>query len=418
MSGAATAIGIGAAVGGIGSIAGGAMQSSAAKSAAQQQSQAAQQAAQLQYQASQNALDFQKQQWATEQQQMQPWINTGQGALSNLAYRMGIGTPDAYAGAPTAPTSATLPAPSTPNAPTQPGFGAPLAGTGASQPTLPVFQSGSTRNPYGPVRGVLPLSGPAPVSGVVGAMQDGSHAGPGPIPGVGARLQAPPGVTAPSGNPPTAGAGANPSAGSFGSLMAPNPYGTFNAPTAAQMEANDPGYQARLNLGEQALEHSAAARGGVLTGGTAQAENQYAQDYASNEYNNYYNQTFNTNAANYNAFAQNQANQYNRLAAMSGLGQQTAGQLGTLGTEMSGQVGSNLLNTAGAMGQQYNNAAAANASGMVGSANAWGGALSGIGGNMSNLLMMQSILGGGTNPYQTLYNAQQYPSAANMPGLE
>jgi hypothetical protein len=181
--------------------------------------------------------------------------------------------------------------------------------------------------------------------------------------------------------------------GKFGSLMQANPYSTFTAPTALT-EKNDPGYQARLKLGTDALQRSAAARGSLLTGGTAQGLNQFAQDYASNEYGNVYNRAFNNNAFDYNSFNQNQANQYNRLASLAGVGQQTAGQLGYLGNQASQNVSNNLLSTAGMMGQDYQNAAAANASGYVGSANAWGGALNSIGGNLSQLLMLQQIMRG------------------------
>lgn len=186
----------------------------------------------------------------------------------------------------------------------------------------------------------------------------------------------------------------NPSLGGFGSLM--QPYGqTFSAPTGLT-EQNDPGYQARLQLGTDTLQHSAAARGSVLTGGTAKALDQYAQDYASNEYSNVYNRALNTFGTNYNVYNQNQTNQYNRLASLAGIGQQSAQQLGLAGQAASNNVSSNLLNTAANMGQQYNNAAAATASGYVGGANAYGGALGGIGGNISNLLMMQQLMGGGS----------------------
>lgn len=192
---------------------------------------------------------------------------------------------------------------------------------------------------------------------------------------------------------PQSGAGINPSSGGYGSLLQANPYSTFTPPTALT-EQNDPGYQARLKLGTDALQRSAAARGGLLTGGTAQGLNQYAQDYASNEYGNVYNRAFNTNAANFNQFNQNQADKFNRLGSVSGLGNQTASQLGYLGNQASNNVTNNLLGTASAMGQQYNNAAAANASGMVGSANAWGGALSGATSGLSNLMLMKSLGGG------------------------
>lgn len=187
----------------------------------------------------------------------------------------------------------------------------------------------------------------------------------------------------------------NPGLGAAGSLLTPY-SGTFTAPDALT-EQNDPGYQARLKLGTDTLQHSAAARGSVLTGGTAKALDQYAQDYASNEYGNVYNRARQTFQNNYNVYNQNQANQYNKLAALSGLGQTTAGQLATAGQNASNNVTGNLLSTGQNVGQQYNNAGAATASGYVGGANAWSGALGGLGGNLSNLLLLSQLGGGGVS---------------------
>ncbi len=46
---------------------------------------------------------------------------------------------------------------------------------------------------------------------------------------------------------------------------------------ASQMEANDPGYQFRLEQGQQALERSAAAHGSVMGGGVMKALTDYAR---------------------------------------------------------------------------------------------------------------------------------------------
>ena len=81
-------LGIIGAVGGIGAAAIG---SSAAGNAADTQSQAAVQAAQIQAQSAQNALDFNKQQWATNQNNMQPWLQAGTGAVNQLSALMAPG---------------------------------------------------------------------------------------------------------------------------------------------------------------------------------------------------------------------------------------------------------------------------------------------------------------------------------------
>jgi len=182
------------------------------------------------------------------------------------------------------------------------------------------------------------------------------------------------------------------------SLMGPGgeltqPWGKeFAAPTTAQMEA-EPGFQFRLAQGQQAIERSAAARGGLLTGGTGKALTRYGQEYASGEYQNVYNRALTEYQQAYNIFQQGQANQYNRYAGMAGMGQTTAAQLGQTGAQTAGSVSNILMGSAAQQSQALQNAAAARASGYVGGANAWGGAVGGIGSNISNLLLLSSLLG-------------------------
>lgn len=190
-----------------------------------------------------------------------------------------------------------------------------------------------------------------------------------------------------------------------GSLTTPY-SGTFTAPTDIT-EQDDPGFQARLKLGTDAIQRSAAARGGVVTGGTAKALDQFGQDYASNEYGNVYNRALQDYTTKYNAYNNDQANKYNKLAALAGVGQTTATNLANQGQSASNNVTSNLLTSAQQQGQDYQNAGAATASGYVGAGNAYSGALSGIGGNLSNLALLSQLGGSGGNPYQSLYGAQQ-----------
>jgi len=136
----------------------------------------------------------------------------------------------------------------------------------------------------------------------------------------------------------------------------------FQAPTAVT-EQNDPGYQFRLQQGQQALENSAAARGGVLSGNTLKAITDYGQNYASNEYQNVYNRAFNT-------FETNQANTFNRLSSLAGTGQQAANTLGQEGQAASGNV-TNINLTGGAQqGASIMAGGTARASGYAGVGNA------------------------------------------------
>jgi hypothetical protein len=246
-----------------GSLGGAAIASNAAGNAADTQSNAANYAANLQKQESDNALNFQKQEWQTQQANMAPWLQEGQGALSQL--------------------------------------------------------KGLTSTP-----------------------------GQGLLEG-------------------------------------------FKPPTLEEAK-NYPGYQFGLQQGEGAIQNAAAAKGGLESGNTMEALNNYAQNSAQQDYSNVYNQSFNT-------FETNQANQFNRLASLSGLGQTTANQLGQQGQAAANNMGNIFLTTGAQQGQDAQSAAAAQASGYVGGANAWSGALGGSSNSLAQMMMMQQLFGqSGTAP--------------------
>ena len=367
-------------LGATGALGGAAISSNAANNAANTQAGAANNAANLEYQASQNALGFQEQQWNTEQQNLQPWLQGGQQGLSALEYGLGIGG-NPSASSPS--TSPYLPGGATPQ---------PVSGTSAPTSTASGILTPTVAQ-RGQGNGTVPAGTmPAQATTQPGMAQNGPTSTAVPV---ASGAPSAPGAAAPQTSGGTTPAGATAAGVGYGSLMAPYSGGQFVAPTAAQALAS-PGEQAQLQLGDQALQQSAAARGGLLTGGTAEALDAYGQNLASTNYQNTYNQAFNTYAQNYNQYQNQQANQYNRLAALSGIGQTTAQDLGTLGQSASNNVSSNLLNTAAGMGQQYNNAAAANASGTVGAANAWSGALGGTTNNLSQLAMLQQLFGAGS----------------------
>lgn len=65
-------------------------------------------------------------------------------------------------------------------------------------------------------------------------------------------------------------------------------------PILAQLTSGDfeaykqtPGYQFRLREGQRTLEQSAAARGGLFSGGTGKSLQRYGQEFATQEYDNY-----------------------------------------------------------------------------------------------------------------------------------
>lgn len=72
--------------------------------------------------------------------------------------------------------------------------------------------------------------------------------------------------------------------------------------TQADYQA-DPGYAFRMSEGMKALEGSAAARGGLLSGNTLRGIQRYGQDMASQEYANAYNRFRDTQGLRRNALA-------------------------------------------------------------------------------------------------------------------
>lgn len=368
-----------AGIGAAGSLISGIIGSNAAGNAASAQANAANNAAQLQYQTGQNALGFQQQQWNTAQQEAQPWLQSGTGAISNLDYLMGI-TPQGTAQSAASPYGSLTQIPG--QQPVQEGTFPTAQGT--AQRSQPLNVSAMGRPPSNGTASQVPGSG------LVAGNQTSFPT-----------FQA---------QPDAAG-----NAGGFGSLMQPY-QGSFQAPTVLTMQ-NDPGYQARLQLGTQALQQSAAARGDVVTGGTANDLNQYAQNFASNEYGNVYNRALNNYMTNYDQYNQQQAKQYNQLAALSGVGQQTAQQLGQMGANVANTASNTAMNTANNMGQDYQNAGAANASGYIGGANAINGAIGSGTSNLSQLMMLQQMQGGGNAGLGTGNQGQAYvnttPSAYN-----
>lgn len=121
----------------------------------------------------------------------------------------------------------------------------------------------------------------------------------------------------------------------------------------------DPGYGFRMSEGMKALERSAAARGGLLSGATLKGIERFGQGLASEEYLNAFNR-----------YQTNRANQLNPLQSLYGSGQTSANAL----TSAAGQTGAGMANTYMNVGQGLSNAAmaggAARASGYTGMANA------------------------------------------------
>lgn len=112
-----------------------------------------------------------------------------------------------------------------------------------------------------------------------------------------------------------------------------------------------PGYEFRLSEGLKGVENSAAARGILQSGGTLKGIDAYAEGMAAQDY----------------------GDQFNRVMAVAGGGQQAA--------STTAQLGANSANAQSELLQGIGNA---KASGYVGQANAWGQGL----GNLATIAMM------------------------------
>jgi len=376
------------AIGGIGSIVGGVLSSNAASNAAKGQADAAKGAATLEKQAADEALAFNKLQYGNSLNMISPYVNTGTASLNRLSYLMGL-----------SPQQGLPPGVINPNAPQTAGAG---GGAGIDNGGFnPLTFAGRGINPSTGRPIPIPFNSGGTVNRLNASMlQDSPNTaeqatptflGPPTTPGDmgGANVNQGGTVTASgSGQVPRTDGGGAPGVpgGDFGSL-AQNFGETFQAPTDVT-EKNDPGYKFRLQQGQDAIQRSAAARGGLLNTGTAKDLNDYTQNAASGEYGNVYNRAASEFERRYNIFKQGQNDLFNRFATLAGIGQTSAGQLSSAGLSSANNAGNILLTSAGQIGQQYNNAAAARGSGYVGSANA----LNSIGPNLLNTIGLYDYL--------------------------
>ena len=131
-------------------------------------------------------------------------------------------------------------------------------------------------------------------------------------------------------------------------------YGKYARDFSMQDYTADPGYGFRFSEGLKALDRTAAARGGLLSGATLKGAQRYGQNLASDEYQNAFNR-----------YQVNRTNQLAPLQSLMGSGQTSANTL----TNAAGNYGSSAADNITSAGN-------ARASGYVGQANALTGAIS------------------------------------------
>ena len=116
-----------------------------------------------------------------------------------------------------------------------------------------------------------------------------------------------------------------------------------------------PGYEFRKAEGEKAVERSAAARGGLLSGATGKALTRFGQDHASNEYGNFLNQYYQS---------------LNPLQSLAGIGQTTASTASNQAANLGVNVGNTTTTAGNAIAQNQIAAGQAQASGVINTSNA------------------------------------------------
>lgn len=190
--------------------------------------------------------------------------------------------------------------------------------------------------------------------------------------------------------------------------------GESGMPTAEQVMA-DPGYQFGLTQGRNALEGSAAARGGLYSGNALKELTAFGTDYGTTRFNDAFQRQ-----------QQDVTSRWSRLAGLAGLGQnatvqaQNAGQqfAGTAGNLLTGGAdaqGGAIMGNANAMGSIFGNTANAQSNAVSGAANNIGNIFGQMGGGymdnanaISNTLSgnannVGSILTGGANQLSNIY---------------
>jgi hypothetical protein len=97
----------------------------------------------------------------------------------------------------------------------------------------------------------------------------------------------------------------------------------------------DPGYQFRLQQGQQALERSAAARGGLFSGATARRLSDLSGQMASDEYSRAQGRYAQDRQFGYGVFSDKQNarrqalnDRFNRLSTLAGFGEAATGRAG------------------------------------------------------------------------------------------
>jgi hypothetical protein len=159
----------------------------------------------------------------------------------------------------------------------------------------------------------------------------------------------------------------------------------------------DPGYAFRLKEGMNAMNATAAARGGLISGNALKAGQIYGQEMGSQEYGNAFNRYLSNYSNAQNTFQLNRNNLLGPLQFLSSQGQASAAN-----------QAANVGNMAASNAALSTGAANAQAAGQIGSANAYTNAIGqGVGAYQMNQLINRSAYSSPTNTNIPMATAEQ-----------
>lgn len=172
------------------------------------------------------------------------------------------------------------------------------------------------------------------------------------------------------------------SSGSFGPGSLPGAP-AFTAPTLAGAQSS-PGYQFTAQQGSKGILEGAAAAGGAISGGALKSLDAFNSNLANSTYNDVYNRALSTYQAGLQGYGLNltrQQQEYNQLFEPAALGEGATSNLNATGSQVAQSVG-----------QLMGNIGNAQAAGTVGSADAWAGAIGGLGNTATSSVLLNGIL--------------------------
>jgi hypothetical protein len=147
----------------------------------------------------------------------------------------------------------------------------------------------------------------------------------------------------------------------------------FSRDFTADDFTKDPGYDFRMAEGQKALERSAAARGGLQSGGTLKALSRYGQDYASSEYGKVYDR-----------FNADRDRRFGRLSTIAGMGQHA--------TDMASNAAANYGNSGASIMTGVGDQQAAS---RIAEGNAYAGIASGVSNSINSGIKNFTSMAGG-----------------------